>query len=138
MRTEKKQQLAQRRHWRVRKKVYGTRERPRMSVCFTNKNIHVQFIDDDTGVTLAAASTTSKATPDRDKLAANVAGAKVIGKLAAETALAKGIKTVVFDRGGARYHRGEIKGKGKGDKPVLVLGKLATLADEAREAGLKF
>jgi len=138
MRTEKKQQLAQRRHWRVRKKVCGTRERPRMSICFTNKNIHVQFIDDDAGVTLAAASTTSKATPDRDKLAANVAGAKVSGKLAAETALAKGIRTVVFDRGRARYHRRETKGKGKGYKPVWVLGKLATLADAAREAGLKF
>jgi large subunit ribosomal protein L18 len=133
MRTEKKHQLAQLRHWRVRRKVRGTKDRPRMSVCFTNKNIHVQFVDDDAGVTLAAASTTGKGTPDRDKLAANVAGAKVIGKLAAEAALAKGIKTVVFDRSGARYHR-----NGKDSKPVLVLGKLATLADAAREAGLKF
>lgn len=136
MRTEKKHQLAQLRHWRVRGKVRGTIERPRMSVCITNKNIHVQFIDDDAGVTLAAASTTSKTTPDRDKLAANVAGARVIGKLAAEAALAKGIKTVVFDRAGARYHQS--KGKGKDGKPVLVLGKLATLANAAREAGLKF
>jgi large subunit ribosomal protein L18 len=138
MRTEKKQQLAQRRHWRVRNQVCGTRERPRMSVCFTGRNIHVQFIDDAAGVTLAAVSTVSKAVPDRDKLAANVASAKVVGKLAAETALAKGIKAVVFDRGGARYHRNETKGKGKDSKPVLVLGKLATLADAAREAGLKF
>jgi len=107
-----------------------------MSVCFTNENIHVQFIDDKAGVTLAAASTRSKATPDRDKLAANVASAKVIGKLAAEAALAKGIKSVVFDRGGARYHRNEAKGKDV--KPVLVLGKLAALAEAAREAGLKF
>ena len=107
-----------------------------MSVCFTNKNIHVQFVDDDAGVTLAAASTTSKATPDRDKLAANVAGAKVIGKLAAETALAKGIRSVVFDRGGARYHQNT--SKGKDGKPVTVLGKLATLAAAARAAGLKF
>ena len=107
-----------------------------MSVCFTNKNIHVQFIDDDAGVTLAATSTTGKAVPDRDKLAANVAGAKVIGKLAAEAALARGIKSVVFDRGGARYHRSE--GKGKDGKPVSVLGKLATLAEAARKAGLKF
>jgi large subunit ribosomal protein L18 len=136
MRTEKKQRLAQLRHWRVRKKVCGTKERPRMSVCFTNKNIHVQFIDDDTGVTLAAASTTSKAAPERDKLAANLAGAKVIGKLAAETALAKGIKAVVFDRGDARYHRSE--SKGKDGKPVSVLGKVATLAEAARAAGLKF
>jgi large subunit ribosomal protein L18 len=136
MRTEKKHKLARLRHWRVRHKVRGTKERPRMSVCFTNKNIHVQFVDDDAGVTLAAASTTGKAAPDRDKLVANVASAKVIGKLAAETALAKGIKTVVFDRGGSRYHRSE--SKGKDGKPVVVLGKLATLADAAREAGLKF
>ena len=66
MRTEKKQKLAQLRRWRIRRKVCGTKERPRMSVCFTNKNIHVQFIDDATGVTLAAVSTTGKAVPDRD------------------------------------------------------------------------
>ena len=107
-----------------------------MSVCFTNENIHVQFIDDGAGVTLAAVSTTSKAAPDRDKLAANVASAKVIGKLAAEAALAKGIKSVVFDRGGARYHRSTAKGKD--GKPVTLLGKLATLAEAARAAGLKF
>ena len=136
MRTEKKHQLKQLRRWRIRNKVSGTKERPRMSVCFTNQNIHVQFIDDAAGVTLAAASTTGKATPGRDKLAANVAGATVIGKLAAETALAKGIKTVIFDRGGARYHQKWLKGKD--GKPALVLGKLAALAKAAREAGLKF
>ena len=121
MRTEQKHQLAVRRHWRVRSKISGTKERPRMSVCFTNKNIHIQFIDDKAGVTLAAASTTSKATPDRDKLAANAASAKALGKLAAQAALAEGIKQVVFDRGGGRYH-----------------GKVKALADAAREAGLKF
>jgi large subunit ribosomal protein L18 len=121
MRTEQKHQLAVRRHWRVRSKISGTKERPRMSVCFTNKNIHIQFIDDKAGVTLAAASSTSKATPDRDKLAANAASAKVLGKLAAQAALAKGIKQVIFDRGGGRYH-----------------GKVKALADAAREAGLKF
>jgi large subunit ribosomal protein L18 len=136
MRTEKKHQLKQLRKWRIRNKLSGTKDRPRMSVCFTNENIHVQFIDDDAGVTLAAASTTGKAVPDRDKLAANVAGAQVIGKLAAEAALAQGIKSVVFDRGGARYHRSQ--SKGKDGKPVLVLGKLATLAEAARKAGLKF
>lgn len=120
MRTDKKQRLAQLRHWRIRKKVSGTKERPRMSVCFTNQNIHVQFIDDKAGVTLASACTTSKATPDREKLAANVASAKTIGSLAAKTALDKGIKAAVFDRGGARYH-----------------GKVKALADAAREAGLK-
>jgi large subunit ribosomal protein L18 len=136
MRTEKKHQLKQLRKWRIRNKLGGTKDRPRMSVCFTNENIHVQFIDDDAGVTLAAASTTGKTVPDRDKLAANVAGAKIIGKLAAEAALAQGIKSVVFDRGGARYHRSQ--SKGKDGKPVLVLGKLATLAEAARKAGLKF
>jgi len=95
-----------------------------MSVCFTNKNIHVQFVDDvddASGVTLAAASTTSKGIPDRDKLAANVESAKKMGTIAAQDALAKGIKTVVFDRGSARYH-----------------GKVQALAEAAREAGLQF
>jgi large subunit ribosomal protein L18 len=121
MRTEKKQELARKRHWRVRRKVSGTQTRPRMAVCFSNKNIHVQFIDDTAGVTLAAASTTSKATPDRDKLRANTAGAKVIGGLAAQAALSKGLKQVIFDRSGARYH-----------------GKVKALAEAAREAGLQF
>ena len=107
-----------------------------MSVCFTNENIYVQFIDDKVGLTLAAASTMGKTTPDRDKLAANVAGATVIGKLAAEAALAKGIKAVVFDRNGARYHQSSTKGKD--GAPLLVLGKLAALAKAARDAGLKF
>ena len=91
-----------------------------MSVCFTQKNIHVQFIDDRAGLTLAAVSTLSKTVADRDKLAANVVSAKRIGQLAAEAAKAKGITEVVFDRGGARYH-----------------GKVKALADAAREAGLK-
>ena len=121
MRTEQKHQLALRRRWRIRKKVGGTKDRPRMCVCFTNKNIHIQFIDDVAGVTLAAASTTGKATPDRDKLAANAASAKTLGTLAAQAALGKGIKEVVFDRGRSRYH-----------------GKVKALADAAREAGLKF
>jgi len=136
MRTEQKHKLARLRHWRVRRKIRGSPERPRMSVRFTNQNIYVQFIDDHAGTSLAAVSTTGKNTPDRDKLAANVASAKVIGKLAAEAALAKGIKSVVFDRGGARYHWS--KAKGKDGKPVTVLGKLAALAGAAREAGLKF
>jgi large subunit ribosomal protein L18 len=136
MRTEKKHQLKQLRHWRIRKKVSGTKIRPRMSVCFTNQNIHVQFIDDAAGRTLAAVSTTLNGLPDRDTLVANVSTAKIIGKLAAEAAIAKGIKEVVFDRAGMRYHWS--KSKGKDGKPVTVLGKLATLATAAREAGLKF
>jgi len=121
MRTEKKRHLAQNRRWRIRKKVLGTGKRPRMSVRFTGKNIHVQFIDDEMGHTLAATSTLSKALPDRKTLAANVASAQRIGKAAAEAAQSKGIKQVVFDRSGARYH-----------------GKVKALADAAREAGLQF
>jgi large subunit ribosomal protein L18 len=119
MRTEKKLRLKQLRQWRIRKKISGTKDRPRMSVCFTNENIHVQFIDDDAGATIVAASTVSKT--DTKNLSANVSGAKVIGSLAAKAALDKGIKEVVFDRRGARYH-----------------GKVKALADAAREAGLKF
>jgi large subunit ribosomal protein L18 len=118
MRTEKKHQLQQLRRWRIRKRVTGTKQRPRMAVCFSSENIHVQFIDDEAGKTLAAASTVSKASKD---LSANVSGAKTIGTLAAKNALDKGIKEVVFDRGGKRYH-----------------GKVKALADAAREAGLKF
>jgi large subunit ribosomal protein L18 len=121
MRTEKKHRLEERRHWRVRQKVVGTPQRPRMSVCFTGTHIYVQFIDDASGRTLAATSTRAKNLPDRDKLAANVTSAKRVGQLAAETARAQGIQHVVFDRGGARYH-----------------GKVKALADAAREAGLKF
>ena len=119
MRTEKKHQLQQLRRWRIRKKVAGTKDRPRMAVCFTSENIHVQFIDDDAGVTIAAASTVGKSAPK--DLSANVKSAKTIGELAAKNALGKGIKEVVFDRGGKRYH-----------------GKVKALADAAREAGLKF
>ncbi|HOX58699.1 MAG TPA: 50S ribosomal protein L18 [Candidatus Paceibacterota bacterium] len=121
MRTEKKHKLALHRRWRVRRKISGTKDSPRMSVCFTNKNIHVQFVDDTAGVTLAAVSTTSKGTPDRKKSAANLASAKVIGALAAQKALEKGIKRVVFDRGSAAFH-----------------GKVKVLADAAREGGLHF
>ena len=119
MKTEKKQKLAQLRRWRIRKKVTGTSARPRMAVCFSNENIHVQFIDDDAGVTLASASTVSKT--EARQLAANVEGAKKIGAIAAKNAREKGIKEVVFDRGGRRYH-----------------GKVKALADAARESGLKF
>jgi large subunit ribosomal protein L18 len=121
MRIEKKQKLKQLRRWRIRNKVQGTPDRPRMAVCFTGKNIYVQFIDDQAGKTLAAASTASKGTPDRKALKANVSSAQTIGKVAAEAARSKGISRVVFDRAGARYH-----------------GKVKALADAAREAGLQF
>ena len=120
MLTKKKQRLATLRHWRVRKKVKGTAARPRMSVCFTNLNIYVQFIDDQAGRTLAATSSRAKGLAEPAKLGANVPSAKKIGALAAEAAKAQGITQVVFDRGAHKYH-----------------GKVKALADAAREAGLK-
>jgi len=132
MRVEVKHERARKRHWRVRKKVFGTPERPRMSVCFTNKHIYVQFIDDTKGVTLASVSTLSRSVPDQEKLGANVRSARIIGRLAAEAALAKGIRKVVFDRGSARYHWS----MGEDGQPVY--GKVAALAMAAREAGLEF
>jgi large subunit ribosomal protein L18 len=121
MRTEKKQHMAQKRRWRVRKKVMGSPDRPRMSVCFTEQHIYVQFIDDEQGRTLAAASTRAPSLRETGGLSANVAGATRIGQLAAEAAKAQGIQRVVFDRGPKRYH-----------------GKVKALADAAREAGLQF
>jgi large subunit ribosomal protein L18 len=110
-----------RRHERLRKKVSGTSERPRMSVCFTGRNIHVQFIDDLQGVTIAAVSSTEEALAKEQKNRSNVAFATKVGKLAAERAMQKQIKAVVFDRGGSKYH-----------------GKVKALADAAREVGLQF
>src|SRR5262245_21774205 len=121
MQHAKKNKLRQLRKWRIRKKISGTSGRPRMSVCFTNEHIYVQFIDDARGLTLASASTRHKSTDGRESLSANVASAKKIGLLAATAAKAKGIATVVFDRNGAPFH-----------------GKVKALADAAREAGLQF
>lgn len=121
MKTEEKQRLARLRHWRVRRKISGTAERPRMSVCVTGKHIYVQFIDDVKGVTLASASTRTWPEAAKGRGTANVAGAVAVGKLAAEAAKTKGIVQVLFDRGSARYH-----------------GKIKALADAARESGLKF
>jgi large subunit ribosomal protein L18 len=121
MQIQKKQKLKQLRRFRIRKKLSGTKERPRMSVRFTNENIYVQFIDDSTSATIASASTMAKSVADREKLAANVESAKKVGSLAAQAAMGKGIKAVVFDRNGAKFH-----------------GKVKALADAAREAGLQF
>jgi large subunit ribosomal protein L18 len=121
MRTEKKLKLAARRHLRVRQKVHGTAERPRMSACFTGKHIYVQFVDDLAGRTLASASTRQKAPEPGVRLGANAVSAKRLGQLAAEVARSRGIERVVFDRGSSAYH-----------------GKVKALADAAREAGLKF
>jgi large subunit ribosomal protein L18 len=86
MRIEKKQKLKKLRQWRIRKKVQGTAERPRMAVCFTGKNIHVQFIDDLARKTVAAASTVSKGADK--KLKANVSSAQTLGKQAARSRVA--------------------------------------------------
>lgn len=116
---QKKLELLQLRKWRIRKKLAGTAERPRMSVKFTGQHIYVQFIDDGTGRTLAAVSTRAKGATE--KAGANVKNATRLGALAAETAKGKGITAVVFDRNGAQYH-----------------GKVKAIADAARGAGLKF
>ena len=92
-----------------------------MSVRFTGQHIYVQFIDDEAGVTLASTSSRSKAVEDRAKLKANVESAKRLGTVAAQVAQGAGIKGIVFDRAGARYH-----------------GKVKALADAAREGGLQF
>jgi large subunit ribosomal protein L18 len=109
------------RHRRIRKKIFGTPERPRLAVYRSEKHIYAQIIDDTVGRTLVAASTVEKDIKERVKKTWNVAAAKEVGKIIAERALAKGITTVVFDRGGFKYH-----------------GRIKALADAAREAGLKF
>jgi len=108
------------RHQRLRKKVAGTPERPRLAVHFSGKNITAQVIDDEAGKTLASANTTEKEL--RAKVPhANVETAIKIGKAVAERARAKNVSKVVFDRGGFIYH-----------------GKVKALADAAREGGLEF
>ena len=107
-------------HVRVRRKVKGTTERPRLSVNFSGSHIRAQVIDDVTGKTLVSAFTTEKSLSD-SKLRPNVKGAEEIGKLVAERAKAKNITQVVFDRGGFTYH-----------------GKVKALADAARQTGLQF
>ena len=106
------------RHVRVRGKISGTPNRPRLNVFRSNANIYAQIIDDVNGVTLVSASTVEKSF---EGATGNAEAAKKVGTLVAERALAKGIDTVVFDRGGYVYH-----------------GRVAALAEGAREGGLKF
>ncbi len=110
-----------RRHLRVRKKVIGTSERPRLCVYRSIANISVQIIDDTVGHTLASASSLDKAVKAEFEYGGNIEAAKAVGKLIGERAAEKGIKEVVFDRGGYPYH-----------------GRVKALADAAREAGLDF
>ncbi|MCE2930808.1 MAG: 50S ribosomal protein L18 [Vampirovibrionales bacterium] len=115
-----RKQISRKRHLRVRKKVSGTAEFPRLAVHRSGKHIYVQAIDDVAGVTLAAASSLDKELK-AVKSGANIEAAKVVGDLVAKRLLAKGVESVVFDRGGFLYH-----------------GRVAALADAAREAGLQF
>jgi large subunit ribosomal protein L18 len=110
-----------RRAWRVRKRTRGTTERPRLCVKRSLKHTYAQIIDDTRGSTLASASTTEPSLKSDVKYGGNKAAAAAIGKIVAERAIAAGIKQVCFDRGGAKYH-----------------GRVAALADAAREAGLSF
>lgn len=109
------------RHERVRKKISGTPEKPRLSVYRSNKHIQVQVIDDTKGVTLVSASTMDPALKDKIAELDKKGAAKLVGKLVAERAVQAGIKSVVFDRGGYMY-----------------TGRVAEVAGGAREAGLEF
>ena len=112
-----KNEIRERVHIRIRKKLRGTTERPRLTVFRSTAHIYAQVIDDTKGHTVVAAGSTGV----DSKNGGNVAGAKEIGKLIAERAKDKGIKAVVFDRGGYQYH-----------------GRVKALAEAAREAGLEF
>ncbi|MCR4404653.1 MAG: 50S ribosomal protein L18 [Candidatus Acetothermia bacterium] len=113
-----REQARQRRHRRVRKKIWGTAERPRLCVYKSLRHIYAQVIDDTTGRTLAAASTLDPQL--NGARGCNIESAKAVGRLIAARARARGIESVVFDRGGYPYH-----------------GRVRALADAAREGGLK-
>lgn len=116
-----KNEIRQRKHERVRKKISGTPERPRLNVFRSLKHIYAQIIDDTTGTTLVAASTMEQSLKDKVTYGGNKQAAREVGKLVAQKALEKGIKKVVFDRGGYLYH-----------------GRVKELAEGAREGGLEF
>jgi large subunit ribosomal protein L18 len=118
MAKESRDQIRQRIHKRIRNRLAGTQERPRLAVFRSLNHIYAQVIDDGPGHTLVAAGSTEK---DLRGKGGNVEGAKLIGRLVAERARNKGITRVVFDRGGYLYH-----------------GRVKALADAAREAGLEF
>ncbi len=109
-----------RRHRRVRKKIHGTAARPRLAVFRSNKHLSVQVINDDDGITVAAAST-NEADVRAEGGTGSVAAAEKVGRLVAERATAAGVTQVVFDRGGFAYH-----------------GRIAAVASAARDAGLEF
>ena len=108
-------------HYRIRKHVNGTAEKPRMVVFRSNKQIYVQVVDDEQGKTLVAAASNDKALAAECKGKTGIEAAAIVGKAVAERALQAGITTVCFDRGGYHFH-----------------GRVKSLADAAREGGLKF
>jgi large subunit ribosomal protein L18 len=114
-------ELRLRRHNRLRKRVTGTSERPRLNVFRSNAHIYAQVIDDVDGRTLVAASTNEKAWAEDSSAKSKTEQAALVGRLVAERALEAGVTKVVFDRGGFKYH-----------------GRVKALADAAREAGLNF
>jgi large subunit ribosomal protein L18 len=116
-----KNEVRKRIHLRLRKKIRGTQERPRLSVFRSLNHIYAQIIDDDRGVTLVSASSLDREVRARSASGGNLTGAKVVGEEVAKRARARGIEKVVYDRGGYRFH-----------------GRVRVLADAAREAGLKF
>ena len=118
MKVTNKQEARKRRHFRIRKKVSGTADRPRMCVCMSRRNFYVQFVDDEAACTLAQVSTAAKEFSEKK---ANRETARIVGKLAGERAREKGITNIVFDRGGFKYGT-----------------RMRALADAAREAGLTF
>jgi large subunit ribosomal protein L18 len=121
MKVKTKEDVRKRLHDRIRKKIHGTPERPRLAVFRSQAHIYAQVIDDDAGTTLCAASSLDKDLREKAKRGANVAAAKDVGQLIASRAKEKGVALVVFDRGGFQYH-----------------GRIKALADAAREGGLKF
>jgi large subunit ribosomal protein L18 len=116
-----KNEIRERVHVRIRKKLRGTTERPRLAIFRSTAHIYAQVIDDTKGITLVAASSTEKASGGGSSSGGNMAAAKEIGKRIAERAKENGVSRVVFDRGGYLYH-----------------GRIKALADAAREAGLEF
>ena len=118
---DNRQETRQRKHARLRKKIMGTSERPRLAVYRSLKHFHVQLIDDVAGLTLLGVSTQDTEIKGKAKNMANAEGAKLVGALVAKRAQEKKIQNVVFDRGGVIYH-----------------GVVKALAESAREAGLKF
>lgn len=116
-----KNQKRQKRHMRMRNKIQGTPERPRLNVFRSSKNIYAQVIDDSKGFTIASASSNDKEIIEKINGLNKTEAAKIVGQEVAKKAMDKGIETVIFDRGGYLYH-----------------GRVKSLADGARESGLKF